>query len=57
MTQASAPDDRIAGALVALLERCAEEVAAERVGAVARELVGVGAAPEPGADYRGWSSV
>ena len=57
MTHASAPDEQIAGALVALLERCAEEVAAERDGAVARELAGVGAAPEPGADYRGWSSV
>ena len=57
MTQPPAPAEPIAGALVALLERCAEEAAAERSGAVARELACVRAAPDPGADYRGWSSV
>jgi hypothetical protein len=57
VTEAPASTEPIAGALVALLERCAEEVAAERTGAVARELVMAGAAPDPGADYRGWSSV
>jgi hypothetical protein len=55
--QAPASTEPIAGALVALLERCAAEVAAERDGAVARELLTAGAAPDPGADYRGWSSV
>ena len=57
MTESPAPAEPISGALVALLERCAEEVAAERDRAVARELVGAGAAADPLADYRGWSSV
>ena len=57
MTQPPAAAEPIAGALVALLERCAEEAAAERSGAVGRELTGVGAATDPRADYRGWSSV
>ena len=47
----------VAGALVELLELCREEVAAERPHAVARELAVAGQAPEPGADYRGWSGV
>jgi hypothetical protein len=57
VTEPTATAEPIAGALVALLERCAEEVAAEREDVVARELVGAGAAPDPRADYRGWSSV
>ena len=58
MTEApAAVAEPMAGALVALLERCGEEIAAERGGAVARELAVAGTVPDPGADYRGWSSV
>ena len=57
MTESPVTAEPMSGALVALLERCAQEVASERAGAVARELVGAGATPDPRADYRGWSSV
>ena len=57
MTESAHTAEPMSGALVALLERCAEEVAAEREGAIAREPVGAGAGPDPRADYRGWSSV
>ena len=57
MNDASRPAELVSGALVELLERCGEEIAAERERAVARELAVVGPAPDPGADYRGWSSM
>jgi len=57
VNDASRPAELVSGALVELLERCGEEIAAERERAVARELAVVGPAPDPGADYRGWSSM